>query len=589
MLRKKYLIVIICLFLSASLMFSGCVQKPDVTSEPEKEGDGYEADQKYLYGVCYVQGQMKDKVDINEAVSLIGALGATSVRVWNHSLAVMSDYKTVDPAKAAPYHEFYSSLKFQGVEQIVGMNHYQYLPSDPSAGTIQVPVRDMTEGSDYMKFLEMLQETWKALATEFSEIKYWEMGNEYNHDPFLNPIGYTGDGTGTPPFTLEEKADITTDMMFYASKGIKEGNPEAITIMPAMAPVDGIDGRAIMDYFERIYANIESGEFGSEDSDDFFEALAWHPYSPFKCPDQEWVDANNRIHEIAVQHGDGNKKVFLTEIGFPDGKNPKTDETHYNWVLEMFRLVKEKMPYVETVSYYRMFNDGDADLYGLFNEPNDGFSVKAKGRAFKEAAGGSGDLNKYVLDFASYVKGDNLAYRMPVSSSTSCEHPPWGWSRAGINDKDKINTGWSNYYEMGEGDWITSPTGGGANSPEKEEWISFSFPESVNIDKVLLYSRIDLNANTKKIQGLPREMYVSVSQDGENWTKVAEYKVNEDDVVVYPEETTRIETNEILEIPFDSTAAKHVKITFTKLEPDWAHQEGHYFVQLQEIEILKAD
>lgn len=583
-----------CLCVIIVLAFTACQQTTGKTSNGDSKANSgtvtkeYQADQSFLYGVCYVDGQMANRVKVSEAVSLISSLGAKSVRVWNHSISVMSDYKTIDPNKTKRYHELYAALKLAGIDQIIAMNHYHFLPGSENTGTIQVPTRDTTAGSEYMKFLDMYQQMWQVLSTEFPEIKYWEIGNEFNHDPFLNPIGYTDGSNGVKPFTMDEKADISTDMMFYGSKGIKAGNPEATTIMPAMAPADGMDGVAMTSYLEKVYTNIESGTFGSTKSNDFFEALAWHPYSPFASPDQKWVDANNKLYAIAVAHGDKGKKVFLTEVGFPDGKNEKTDATQAEWVTTMYKLVKEQMPYVESLHYYRLFNDGENDLYGLFNEPKDGFNAKAKGKAFQIAAGGKGNLDKYVINSDSYKPGDNIAYRLPVTASSSCEHPPWGWSKAGINDGDKLTTGWSNYYEFGEADWITSPTGGGANSPTMAEWIAFGFPMEWKIDKIKLYSRTAINTNSHKIQGLPREMNIEVSSDGKTWTKVATYAIKESDLKVYPADVLDTGENYIIEIPFTAVTTKNVKITFTKLDPDWAHVEGNYWVQLQEAEIFMA-
>jgi len=235
-----------------------------------------------------------------------------------------------------------------------------------------------------------------------------------------------------------------------------------------------------------------------------------------------------------------------------------------------------------------MFNDGE-DLYGLMYEPKDGFGPKAKGLAFQKAAGGTGDLEKYMLKSDSYGPGDNVAYRVPVTASSSCEHPPWGWSLDGINDGDKFTTGWSNYYELGDAEWVTNPNGQGAPSPNTVEWVAFAFPMEWKVDKVLIYSRTAINPFSRKIQGLPREMYVEVSDDGEKWTKVATYKVKESDVKVYPEGVLDAGENMVLEIPFEPVKTRNVRITFTKLEPDYAHQEGNYFVQLQEVEILMAE
>ena len=369
-------------------------------SYPDKDFDP--VDKSLLYGVCYVQYSMSNRVSNAKAAEMIAGIGAKSVRVWNHMTYVMSDYKTIVDSAAAPYHELYKALKAKGVKQIIGMSHFHYLDIDLSHfpngwnSTTWVPKRDKTPGSDYMKFLQQYEIAWKTLAAEFPEVDCWEIGNEWNHDPFMNPIDYTDGSNGVYAFSLNEKADISTDLMFAAHKGIKAGNPKATAIMPAMAPVDGMWGIMMEHYLERIYDNIDSGAFGSTNSDDFFDALAWHPYSPSKCPDvNDWVKANQRLYAIAQAHGDDGKKVYLTEVGFPDGGSSANDAKHKDWVKEMYRLTKEQLPFVESLHYYRLFDDG-ADSYGLFADPavtGGQIKIKEKGKAYLEIAGGTGKFS----------------------------------------------------------------------------------------------------------------------------------------------------------------------------------------------------
>ena len=394
------------------LSLIGCSAASGGSSLPSSAGDGSQdaapgseisspakeyppVNPELLHGVCYVHYLMKNRVTIDEVTDLIASLGAKSVRSWNHSILFSYDYKTIDKNLTAPYHELYRVMKEKGVEQIIGMDHFHYLPDNPGVMTTHVPYRDKTPGSDYMVFLDSYEAMWKALAAEFPEIDYWEMGNEMNHDPFLNPIGYTDGSNGVAPFSLMEKADITTDMMFYASRGIKAANPDAVTILPGMAPVDGIYGVMMEHYLERIYQNIESGEYGSTNTDDFFEALAWHLYANSR-PDKDWVEVNQRLYAIAQKHGDDGKKVYLTEVGFPDSGKQEMDETQGEWVKEMYRLAAEELPFVESIHYYRLFNDG-AESYGLMQDPSAGFASKAKGEAYQQSAGGTGDLNRFAF------------------------------------------------------------------------------------------------------------------------------------------------------------------------------------------------
>ena len=184
------------------------------------------------------------------------------------------------------------------------------------------------------------------------------------------------------------------------------------------------------------------------------------------------------------------------------------------------------------------------------------------------------------------MSGDNVALSVPTKASSSCEHPGWGWSLSGINNGTTENAGWSNYYELGEADWITSPTGGGSNDFNKPEWVEFNFPYSWEINKLLIYPRNEIDENFHQIMGLPRWIVVEVSDDAENWKQVGELKLTE--VKTYPEDVDYVERSENppLEISFDAVKTKNVRVTFKQLSLNWQHVEDQYFVQLYEIEIL---
>ncbi len=529
-----------------------------------------------LYGVGSLLSRKKE-VTIAEATHLINSLGVGSVRDVMNCDEVLSDPKTVIPSAADYFHDLYSALKFYGVE-VITLNAAWFLP-DGSTSYDKVPKRDTTPGSDYMKFLEDYRQTWKTLAKEFPEITKWEMGNEMNHTA---PAPMSGGA-----YTTEEKADITTDMIYYAHKGIKEGNPKAITIFPGMAPVDGIDGPATTKYLTRVYENIKSGKFGSKKTTDFFDAMAWHPYWPFTCPNQEWVEENHTLFRIMQKYGDGNKRVYLTEAGFRDDRNTETDKKQAEWIPIMYDLVQKNMPYVDSLHYYWLFNHGDLDPYGLMNEPKEGYSAKAKGLAYQKMTGGKGDLNRYVIKWEDYKTGDNIALRVAVSASSYYSDAGWGLSQ--VVDGNTKTPGWTNWYAPGSHDWATSPYGNGAPKPDYEEWVQLTFPDSAKINKVLLYGRDLIDSKYHQINGLPREMYVSVSMDGKKWTKVADYKITPK---TYPAGQSYDSNTQPYTISFNAVEAKYVKITFTKLcdfpETSPINTGNNYYVQLHQIEVLKA-
>ena len=353
----------------------------------------YDANQAYLYGVGYVDLQMSNRVQIYQAVYIVKALGVRSVRVWADC---MSDSRTLIGWRVTRLHELAAELKKANIQVIYNFNGIE---SPGSTGlSNSIPPRNTTVGSNYMKALDNFENMCKVMATEFPEIEYWEIGNEWNHNPFLHPIGWKEDGTGVASFTLNEKADISTDLMFRAGRGFKTAGNNSTRIMASLAPADGMDGITMTNFLERVYQNIESGNYGSSNPRDFFGALCWHPYI-IDEPDLEWVENNHRIYDIAIKHGDEGIKVFLTEYGYNDGGSTRADATQAQWMVKGYNYVKKHMPYVESMHYYRLFTDTSQgeDLYGLMNQPEDGFGPKQKAEAFQEMAGGKGDLWKFFM------------------------------------------------------------------------------------------------------------------------------------------------------------------------------------------------
>jgi len=570
---------IIGMFLAAAMIvLTACGNNTDGGDNASLTDNG-KADQSFLHGLNFSDQQMSDRISVSQAAYLASALGAKSVRVCANCMETGTTF--LDSSKKR-LHELFSSLTLSGVEQVI----FQIgpFPWEDVMGN-KAPAPDPTDPG-YTDFLTGIEKMAEMLATEFPEVTYWQLGNLFNYDRFLHPLGWKEENSPIEPFTITEKADITTDMMYHITKGIRSKKKDAVIIMPAMSAADGFGGPAMTDYLDRIYTNIKSGKHGSKTTEDFFDALAWHPLIESK-PDQSFADNNKKIYAVAEKHGDKNRKVYLTEFGFDNKGDSSLDEQQAEWITEAYRLVKENMPYVESMHTYRMFNDGE-EGYGLFNEPRKGFAPTAKGLAFQKMAGASSDLLKYVIKEDQYSSGDNVALSVPTKASSSCEHPGWGWSLSGVNNGTTENGGWSNYYEKGEADWITSPTGGGSNDFNKPEWVEFNLPFSWEINKVILYTRGEIDENFKQVMAVPHWTVVEVSDDGKNWKQVGELKLKDSDVKTYPDGVTYVDRSENppLEISFNAVKTQNVRVTFKKLSPNWQHLENQYFVQLNEIEII---
>ena len=382
-------------------------------------------DQDLLYGMCYLleERDYDGDYDMAAEVEVMKNLGVKTVRQWMHFTNLMTDKETLKEDECEEMHELLRLCSEAGMINI-GMNHHNFNGGTSSTGK---PKRVILPGSDYVKWLDNYYTSWHTLASEFPEVKYWEIDNEVNNPDFMHGI------YGERDYTVQEMADIAADMFYYASRAIHDANPSATTIMGSMTEPQGLGKGNLLEFYQTLYDNIASGEFGyfyyeedklnaSTDADDYFEIACWHPYYWDEFDAEDFVAKNNLIYDILLKNEGKHKKVYLTEIGFNDlGRGEVRCARELE---EMYRAVEEKMPYVETVNYFKMFDDGRKDAwggngdyirYGLFYDPDpDRIYVKldetthrtpesggetapngaAKNKAYKfqELAGGSGDI-----------------------------------------------------------------------------------------------------------------------------------------------------------------------------------------------------
>ena len=109
--------------------------------------------------------------------------------------------------------------------EITGMSHQWFLAGKEFRGSENsMYPRDLTEDSLYMWTLHLLEESWRTMVKAFSQVTQWEVGNEWNTDTFLHPVGWEPE---QPGFSENEKMDIAVDLMYFSAKGIRRGNPAA--------------------------------------------------------------------------------------------------------------------------------------------------------------------------------------------------------------------------------------------------------------------------------------------------------------------------------------------------------------------------
>lgn len=353
-------------------------------------------DKNVLYGVGepLVQTGVTDEkgsAEFEAAEYLLDAMNFGAIREWMHLTDILKSPTEVNVSRAKQYTDALEMYWDLGLE-ITGMSHQWFIVGSngkPQAVNGRMYRRDTSEGSLYMQSLAAIEQAWKTMAETFPQVDQWEVGNEWNTSDFLNV--YPESST---PFTDEERMQVATDMMYYAYRGIKAGNPYAQVVsfapaigMPSFTGTDGAErmipftnpGYGIALALSRVYANITSGQFpaglpADTDPDHYFDVVAWHPYmftgmNPQIVSevypglgrfyreehiDALWQNINDMAYNVMVMNGDADKKVVFTEVGFNDMHNADKEAEYLEEYEKLFTMVSETMPYVKTVYVFRL-------------------------------------------------------------------------------------------------------------------------------------------------------------------------------------------------------------------------------------------
>ncbi len=408
--KKKIISLLLASAMSLSTLAVACTPSKDKDSSG-KTGIGYTNNrEQYFYGVqesmqaCIMQDPMSDP---EMTAVLAGAMGFSSFRFRMEVAEVMyvdsSGAPQIDVGEIEQYHEYLDMLKDNGITNILTQSTWALQLDNASPSKISYP---RPGADDYLPFMEQVEECYKLLAAEFPQITYWQCGNEPNADFYCNPLD------GGANYTMSEKAEIITDLMYYARKGVKASNPNAGLVMPGLC-----DQKPDM-FLQLMYDHIASGykpegETKSTDSDDYFDVLAWHPYNYSDAPtpdysaDSDFIATQQNRYQIAIDNGDEGKKVFFDEFGFTHRgtvwnsagmTSEELMQAQENCLVEALESIYENLPFVETVHVFRMFDwdNATSDLaiqsgateieatFGLFTSP--GQNAQSLGPQPKQAA-----------------------------------------------------------------------------------------------------------------------------------------------------------------------------------------------------------
>lgn len=175
------------------------------------------------------------------------------------------------------------------------------------------------------KFYRTLAERYKG------KVKYFEFWNE--------PNGWSWHAINSP----EDYGPI----LKLAYKSLKEGNPDCLVA------VGGLDGGGWKGYYKFLEKLYDLG-YG-----DCFDAVGAHPYR-WEGP----IDAYSlkKIHQVLVDHGDGDRKLWLTEYGW---SNEYGHDNKARWLKESLDLLTNpELDFVFQASIHTL-TDFDGTEFGL--------------------------------------------------------------------------------------------------------------------------------------------------------------------------------------------------------------------------------
>jgi GH35 family endo-1,4-beta-xylanase len=186
----------------------------------------------------------------------------------------------------------------------------------------------------------------------------------------------------------EPDAEAYVDMLELAYARIKEADPNALVVSAGLAPTNDQTALALDDrlYLERMY---EAG------AGEYFDVLGAHSYG-FGYPPDDPHDAHQGLNiarvqdlrEIMVAHGDGDKPVWITELGWTTSPPQQeawqqvSPEEQAQYLVQAFDIARQEWSWLQLMTVWNvgcgLAADDSRVGYGLIDpsgEPKPAYGV----------------------------------------------------------------------------------------------------------------------------------------------------------------------------------------------------------------------
>jgi polysaccharide biosynthesis protein PslG len=173
-----------------------------------------------------------------------------------------------------------------------------------------------------------------TVVARYPEVLYWEIWNEPNTTNFWRP--------SPDPVRYVE-------LLRRSYTAIKAANPKAVVVLGGLSPGTGIgqgNTMSAVSFLEAVYQN------GGKN---YFDVVGFHPYNGGVSPDLYLADYVNSVHDVMTQYEDGNKEVWVTEIGWFVGTQAEalSEAEQADYLSRAFTILYN-LEFVERVYWYNL-------------------------------------------------------------------------------------------------------------------------------------------------------------------------------------------------------------------------------------------
>jgi hypothetical protein len=248
-------------------------------------------------------------------------------------------------------------------------------------------------------------------------------------------------------------------------EAVRAGDPAALVVSAGLAPTNG-EGDLAMDERAYLRAMYRAGAAR------YFDVLGAHPYGLGQPPDAPATPANGglvfgrlaELRALMLNNGDGNKPVWITEVGWtvdPPPDQPGTGvslEQQAAYLTGALEWVRREWPWVELMTVWNLAPAQPGDPFGGYSLLDAAGEPRPAYRAWQSAAA-AGSQSRREAEEGERAAAKTQPGRVPVLAADALIHlgdsevPPPEWPLYGGRNPSTVWIGGFYLRDPGRSDW----------------------------------------------------------------------------------------------------------------------------------------